>query len=369
MFDVAVIGAGIIGSYTALRLSRLGLKVVLFEKDKTPGDTTVCAGGMHKSVIQLINPPDYLIERRLDKAVLSIDNKKYIWGTDNTCYMVQRKEIDRYYSNQARKEGVTLLTRATVNGVIPEDNKVIYGSDGALKTVYSKVIVFADGAHSLINKTFKGENRAKEDYLIGIEYDARVEGVDFNSVEMIVDSGLMATGYFWVFPKSDFVNIGLVSFDKSIKNYWAILNLFIEKKFGQQKTDILSKKGGVIPVALNSIIQRKNCLAVGDAAGMVNPVTAGGYVCGFTSSELAVKAIRGSFSNGIFNQGKLKKYSCYLFFDPKIFILRIIQMLFGFLKGFFDMTGRTAYPAMLKYYAFIVGIMLKTKRLKRNEQD
>lgn len=50
----------------------------------------------------------------------------------------------------------------------------------------------------------------------------------------------------------------------------------------------LGKQGGVIPAAVAPSPEADNCLLIGDAAGMVNPMTGGGYrLTGISLSPVA----------------------------------------------------------------------------------
>ena len=74
-YQVAVIGAGPMGSFAAERLARAGLSVIMLEKDPVPGASTVCGGGMHVEVPRYASLPDGLLERKLTACRLVVSGK------------------------------------------------------------------------------------------------------------------------------------------------------------------------------------------------------------------------------------------------------------------------------------------------------
>src|ERR1700675_4522123 len=101
-YQVAVIGAGPMGSFAAERLARARLRVLLLEKDAVPGASTVCGGGMHIQVPRYASLPDDVIERQLRACRLVVSGKTREWRFANTQYVtIKRSELDRYLAERA----------------------------------------------------------------------------------------------------------------------------------------------------------------------------------------------------------------------------------------------------------------------------
>jgi len=190
IFDVAVIGAGPTGSFASARMAQAGLNVVQLEKDNQPGDSTVCAGGLHRDVVEFVDISPAAIKRRLHSFRIITNGKTADWTFGEDLYMMgDRHVLDRTLSERSKKAGVTLITNARVAEVAHDDASLTYRSrTGESHQIRARVFVFADGANSLGRKTFTGtilHNRT--DYAIGVEYDmdARGENGYFDKIEII----------------------------------------------------------------------------------------------------------------------------------------------------------------------------------------
>ena len=136
-------------------------------------------------------------------------------------------------------------------------------------------LVGADGARSRIAKLFGlGQNNQ---LLLGIEYE--VEGItnlDKDFLHVFLDSKL-APGYIaWVVPGVNLTQVGLASKYPRKPNIKKFYNI-IEQNYSGKSTKIISRKGGFIPCGdiVKPFVKNNVCL-LGDAAGMVSPMTAGG---------------------------------------------------------------------------------------------
>ena len=68
-FDVIVVGAGPAGLICAKKLSKSDLKVLLLEKEDDFGDK-VCAGGLTRKGLNLLDIPDDIIEQKVYKTAV-----------------------------------------------------------------------------------------------------------------------------------------------------------------------------------------------------------------------------------------------------------------------------------------------------------
>src|SRR5262249_44304242 len=114
-YQVAVIGAGPMGSVAAEHLARGGLRIVLLERDAVPGASTVCGGGMHIAVPRYVDLPEQVIERRFWATRLTVREKSSEWRFKSPEYItVKRSALDRYMAERAVAAGATLRTSAMV---------------------------------------------------------------------------------------------------------------------------------------------------------------------------------------------------------------------------------------------------------------
>lgn len=331
---MAVIGAGAMGSFTAERIARAGLTVALFEKDAQPGDSTVCAGGMHVDLIKFIDLPTELIEKTLPIFRVDISGRITEWHfKERTYFTIYRRDLDIFLARRAVEADVKLFTRSRVVGVERALGTLSYeyGPERSPREVRAKVFIFADGPHSLARRILvDSPPRGRPPEFLGVEYDLAAPDNSFDALEILPDPEALPFGYIWVFPKRDHVNVGLARLNAIDGDpLWKLLDDFRARRPDLQGRPVLRRKGGIIPATIGPVLQRDNCLVVGDAAGMINPLTGGGYVCGFLSATLAAKTCIEAFRSGRLDVKTLRRYPWRLRLTKQYVVIRLGS---GFLR-------------------------------------
>ena len=366
-YQVAVIGAGPMGSFAAERLARAGLRVLILEKDAVPGASTVCGGGMHIEVPRYVSLPDRVIERQLRACRLVVSGKIREWRFPTTQYVtIKRSDLDRYLAERAVKAGASLRTSALVREVRPSEHIVRYEetATGHLREAVADVFIFADGPNSLAFRTIPGLKQAKSVRWVGVEYDLATRSDEFDTLEIALDRRRLPFGYYWVFPKSDHVNVGLIR--------WAaaegpplrgVLDEFVDSRDDLRGRRVIRRLGGVIPATTVSRFQWENCLVVGDAAGMLNPLTGGGYICGFLSAKLAAQTCVEAFAGGRLAPERLRRYGPRVRRTHHFWVVRSLSLL---LEGIAVLDRRfrwPLYPAVFDaYFRFMHMLLLRVAR-------
>ncbi len=178
------------------------------------------------------------------------------------------------------------------------------------------------------------------------------------------DAGFRSATTYWAFPKSDHVNVGLIR--------WAAadgpplrgqLDDFISSRDDLRGRAVLRKLGGVIPAVTVSRFQWQNCLVVGDAAGMLNPLTGGGYICGFLSAKLAAQTCVEAFEGGRLVPARLRRYGRRVRCTHHFWVVRCLS---GMLEGIGVLERRfrwPLYPAVFDaYFRFMHFLLLRVAR-------
>ena len=367
-FDVAVIGAGPMGSFTAERLARAGLRVALFEKDAQPGDSTVCAGGMHVDLIDFIDLPEALIEKTLPIFRVDISGRVTEWRfQDRTYFTIHRRDLDAFLARRATEAGVTLLTRSRVVGVEPALGKLSYeyGAERERREARARVFVFADGPNSLARRILVDVREAGHPpQFLGVEYDLAAPDNTFDALEILPDPEALPFGYVWVFPKRDHVNVGLARLNAIEGDpLWKLLDDFVARRPDLAGRPVLRRKGGVIPATLGPVLQRSNCLVVGDAAGMINPLTGGGYVCGFVSATLAAETCIEAFRGGRFDVKVLRRYPRRLRMTKHYVVIRVASVFLGLLLLAYRVLRAPVYLKVLNAYFRMIHVLMRFIRV------
>lgn len=367
-FDVAVIGAGPMGSFAAERMAQAGLHVGLFEKDDYPGDTNVCAGGMHHDLVRFLGLPPDLIEKTLPIFRVVINGRASDWRfTEPTYVTVERRRLDVFLAERAVQAGARLLTRAHVVDVVPERAEVYYesGPERVRMMAQATAIIFADGPHSLAHRTLGVQSDLpRNSEYIGVEYDLEAPSNEFDALEIIPDPKTLPFGYIWVFPKRDHINVGLARLG-SMEGppLISLLDRFIGERPDLRGRRELRRKGGVIPARRGPVLQKQNCLVIGDAAGMINPLTGGGYVCGFVSAMLAAETCVEAFRGGRFEPQVLRRYERRLRWTKYYVAIQILEWLLGWMIRAHKRSNRLLYLPFMNLYFHAVHVAMRFVRV------
>jgi len=287
-FDAIVVGGGPAGSTTAYRLAEQGASVLLADKATFPRDKP-CGGGMTmRAVRQCPVDPSPVVEELVDQVELRFRYRASVvrHTAEPVVWMTQRYRLDAFLLDAARERGVDV--REGVKVAIEPGNTVVLGSG---ERVTADAIVGADGANGTTAKTVGLGG--------GITYGVAYEGnVKYPTLpreryarRLVLELADIPGGYAWVFPKGDHANVGVGGWQSEGPNLREHLRRACEAH-GLDPDDLGELRGHRLPLRRSSTqIAGERALLVGDAAGLIDPVSGDGmYEC-FVSSRLATGAI------------------------------------------------------------------------------
>jgi flavin-dependent dehydrogenase len=102
-----------------------------------------------------------------------------------------------------------------------------------------------------------------------------------------LELGIVPGGYGWVFPKGDHVNVGVGGWASEGPHLRDHLRRLC-KEHGARPEDLEDIRGYRLPLrSPQATLARGRALIVGDAAGLIDPVSGDGMYEGFLSSKLA----------------------------------------------------------------------------------
>ncbi len=285
-YDVLVVGGGPAGSATAFRLAEAGASVLLVDRATFPRDKP-CGGGLTmRAVRHCPVDPDPVVEERIDTVELRFRYGDTVvrHARAPVILMTQRRRLDAFLLDAARERGVDV--REGVRVSFDERRPRI---DGEL--LEADVVVGADGANGITARAFGlGEGIVR-----GVAYEGNVAHRQIDPSRYrhraVVELADIPGGYAWVFPKGDHVNVGVGAWAAEGPHLREHLRRLCDAH-GLSLDDVAGLRGHRLPLRRpGTCIASDRALVVGDAAGLVDPVSGDGmYEC-FVSAKLASAAI------------------------------------------------------------------------------
>ena len=301
-FDVVVAGAGPGGAMAAKRCAELGLKTLLVEKKTLPRDkvcTGMIMGDWAVHIIRdefgvipgslLVDPPA-LKGHRLHVAGAHVQSLE--WHT-SLCW---RKDLDFWLVKQAEASGVMLEAGARVVDVVQEENsiRVVIRGQRETQELKAQFVIGADGATSVVRRTTFPK--------LKVPYSGPVRECYRGSLDLDRDY------IHWFFPKG----LPRPRFNVNHKDDLFLIEGSGIRELSEEIRDTLLpygfdpenkplwKDGCAIAMLHDPLISGTfepamgNVLLVGDAAGMIFPITFEGIGSALKSGLAAAESIRES---------------------------------------------------------------------------
>jgi geranylgeranyl reductase family protein len=286
-FDVAVIGAGPAGATTAYRLARAHARVLLIDKATFPRDKP-CGGGLTtRAVKQLPFSVEPVVEDRITRVRCRLRYGRTMERNSEhvICLMTQRRRLDAYLVERAAEAGADF--RDGVRAEIESDRRIRVGG----RPVEVDTLVGADGANGVTAKTLGLGGAIVNGVALegNLPYERLPDG-DWRGT-LVLELATLPGGYGWVFPKGDHVNVGVGGWGTEGPRLRDHLRLLCER-YGIRSDDLSNVRGHRLPMRRpQTKLAGGRALLVGDAAGMVDPVSGDGMYEALVSGKLAARHI------------------------------------------------------------------------------
>lgn len=289
--DTVVIGAGPAGSTTAYRLARRGVSVLLLDRARFPRDKP-CGGAVTGRALRLlpfaIDPVVETVPERFELRLrYGARFERRLGGS--IAFLTQRRRLDAFLVEQAVAAGASFEDSARVSAATQDESGVVVELDD--RSVRARALIVAEGANGTTGRSLG----LAPPQLRNVALEGNVSHGDLGRVPdqstFTIEIGVVRGGYAWVVPKGDHLNLGVGGWESEgpqLRDHLRRLCDAHEVPF-DALTDLRGHRlpmGGVKGGAL----ARGRALAVGDAAGLVDPFSGDGMYEAFMSGALATQA-------------------------------------------------------------------------------
>lgn len=335
VYDVAVVGAGPGGATTAYYLARQGLDVLLLDKasfprDKTCGDAltpravraldemglseVVLREGMHHNRVDFYAPKGQVV----GAEVKSRD------GRYDFVQVVPRLVLDNLVLQHAVANGAGFEPHMRVMQVTREGDivQVLAESGKRQVTFRARVAVVATGASPALLLRMGILKQTPQVILCSRAYYDGIADAE-PAIQCRFD-GVPLPGYGWIFPLSATrANVGIGIFRYGLARLWMpetarkafdafIATPAVRRVLGDARLDGPIKGFPIRVDFARAPTYGDRMLLVGEAAGLVNPVTGEGIDYAIESGKIAAEHLSTMFASGDFSRQRLHAYDAQL---------------------------------------------------------
>jgi geranylgeranyl reductase family protein len=328
-YDAIVVGGGPAGSTAARILATEGASVLLFDRARFPRDKP-CGGGV---TIRAASCQDLdlapVIEQTISGARFSL---RLGHAFDRSfekplTYMTQRCRLDAHLVDAAAAAGADLHDGEPVRSVETNGRRVTVRTDR--DSYEASALIGADGANGVVGRQTGVRPRTEE--AVALEGNVPYpDGIPSHWREFVgLDLGGLAGGYGWVFPKGDHLNVGVGAWKYAAFTLRPKL-ADLCRRYGFDPLALEDLRGHHLPVRIpGSAIARGPVALVGDAAGLIDPLSGEGIHTAFASGRLAARAALRMLA------GQAGDFSPYQLavdrrIQPELTVSRKLQELFHF---------------------------------------
>lgn len=303
MYDFIVVGAGPSGSYASHLLSKSGFNVLNLEEHKEVGKPVECTGLVSRRVFSLVNSKSQ-VNSVSGANVYFPDGKLHVEKREKTIVM-DRDSFDKDASGMAIASGADLKINSRAISVKIENDQATlkYREDGNIKEVNAKAIIGADGLNSRVRRDLYDSRPSR--IVTAYQVDSAYRMEDQDSVDVYLGSESSVGFFGWATPSGSITRIGVGSYKSAALNHFFKIN----KRFARDR--IIGINGGAIPISYLKKTFSDRSLLVGDAAGIVKPLTGGGIYTGIVAAKHAARTLSEAYESEDFSSRFLSRYQKY----------------------------------------------------------
>ena len=284
MYDCIIVGAGPGGGAAAYHLAKQGHSVLLIEREALPRYKP-CGGGVSPQVAEWFDfdfsPAISVRVKRIRCTWKMTDPVDAEVPDDEALWMVRRDQFDYFLVQQAQRQGAELWQETKAKGIEFKGDRWHVSTADA--TFVGQYLIAADGAKGPMAR-WLGFNQRKRNLAAALEVETEFDHAESitspaNRLDAVyLELGMVKNGYIWNFPKADGYSIGVGAFRTPGRgqNFKALLGQYTDL-FDVDLANVTRQHGHPIyGWDGHQILHTQNALLAGDAACVVDPLTAEG---------------------------------------------------------------------------------------------
>jgi flavin-dependent dehydrogenase len=282
-------------------LASKGLRVVLVDRKASVADGVHTTGIFVRKTWEDFPLPDEQLGRAIRRVTLFSPARRpmELVANHDEFRIGRMSRLYVYLLDQCCRAGVTWLASSELLGV---DEGLVLRRNGKTEKVAARFVIGGDGARSSVARHLGLD--ANREFLVGVEDVLPSRGGE-PRLDCYLDPRV-APGYIaWVADDGAESHVGVAGYRdrfnpaESLQRFKKSLNLDAQP---------LERRGGLIPVnGILSRISNRNGLLIGDAAGAVSPLTAGGLDPAIRLSAFAADVVAAYLDTG--DERVLAQYS------------------------------------------------------------
>jgi len=330
--DALVVGAGLAGLECARGLSRMGLRVILADRRKRVDRGVRTTGIFVRRTLEDFALPETCLGPPVRRIVLYAPSLRAleVESKRDEFRVGLMAEIYTRHLERCLRTGVAWRPGAAYLGsqIIRGGTIAAFERDGRREEVSARFLVGADGAASSVARDLGLDTNSR--FLTGLEEVYQSRSVGAPTFHCFLNPRV-APGYIaWMVDDGQSVHLGTGGVSGRFEPHRALRAFKAGLPEHLRPTGHpMERRGGRIPAG--GILNRIACprgLLVGDAAGAVSPLTAGGLDAALRLSAYAAMRVRECLATG--DSSALLPYSGERFrarFASRLFMRRVLETL------------------------------------------
>jgi geranylgeranyl reductase family protein len=302
-----VVGGGPAGLYAALRLADAGLEVVVLEEHPTIGAPTHCTGIVSAEIEEFYKVPSHGRLQHPTTCIIAAPGgeRAEFRSPGEEIIVLDRAVFDESLASSARSAGAIVHTGHRVDGIATGDDGVtVRVAEGA--SFRSAAVVLATGVSYRFHRSYGLGMPAAVLHTAQLELDAQPA----TALEIHIGRRIAPDGFAWIVPVRRGAHARLkagvlVRGDARQHLHRLLESPGIAPRLGEAPREPIRR---LMPVAPVRRTYAERIVAIGDAAGLTKPVTAGGIFYSLLSSDLAADTLVEAFAAGDLSARRLSRY-------------------------------------------------------------